>query len=148
MLDMTIDYKALPRWIKPAMAARDVATFNGQLRVGEFARLADLLVNPVDDLVDVTLNCGFDAQGRQVINCQVTGVVHMICQRCMQPCPVVLDTQTALSPVVDDEAALGLPGDYEPVVLVGDQIDVREMVEDEILLSLPIAALHEDHCQK
>ncbi len=48
-----------------------------------------------------------------------------------------------LSPVLDEQAVKSLPVGYEPVLMLNRQIKVADMVEDELLLNLPIIALHD-----
>jgi uncharacterized protein len=142
MQDAKIKHKPLPRRIKLELALREAALFQGQLAIRDFTRLDDLLVNP-NDTVTVTLACKRDPRGATVIECHLHGTVHMICQRCMQPCPVELNVRTLLSPVSDDDAAVDLPIEYEPVIAPEGYLEASTLAEDEILLNLPLAPMHE-----
>ena len=73
--------------------------------------------------------------------------VYMVCQRCLEPMLVGLDAGFLLG-IVEDEAKVGqLPEQYEPLVVSGKTSSLSEIIEDELILSLPLVALHEtDKC--
>jgi uncharacterized protein len=47
----------------------------------------------------------------------------------------------------EDEAEL-LPGEFEPLLVTGSEVSLPDLVEDELLLSLPIVARHEEACSE
>ena len=120
-----------------------------------FARLSGLLVSDQPEL-DVSLQ--FDLQqGKPVIRGELRGAVEVICQRCMQSMEQVLNEQIALkicaqrelSVVVDDEvdveeALSEMDGQAEEWVADATRIDVVELVEEQVILALPLVPKHED----
>lgn len=77
---------------------------------------------------------------------QAQAVLPLTCQRCLQGMdwPVALDVRLMLVPehlpLPDDE----LEDDSFDPVHVGREFDLIASVEDELLLALPIAPMHED----
>src|SRR5262249_18497786 len=68
------------------------------------------------------------------------------CQRCLDVLDVVVDSTTRLG-LVADEADVGtIPEDLEPVLAPEGRISIGELVEEELLLALPIVPLHEEEC--
>ncbi len=70
-------------------------------------------------------------------------------QRCGIPFAHRVHTTYCFSPVINDEQAEALPESYEPIeVDEFGEADLLAMIEDEIILSLPVVPLHEsEHCE-
>jgi uncharacterized protein len=79
--------------------------------------------------------------GRPVIDGAVCGQLELVCQRCMQPVMVEVDEPLKLM-VVHAELD-GEPGGYEPVVSDPARLDLRWLVEEQMLLALPLVPMHE-----
>lgn len=115
--------------------------------VGDFERLAQEFVNP-----EVTLHyrvCGGqDARGRPQLHCTVKAVVEMQCQRCLRPVSVAVDSDRLLylaaSEVDADRLEAALADEDIEVIVAGQNLDLAGVVEDEVLLSLPIVPMHAD----
>ncbi|MGH8281213.1 MAG: YceD family protein [Gammaproteobacteria bacterium] len=67
----------------------------------------------------------------------------LICQRCFGKlsCPVTVDF--SLIWVRSEADTARLPEAYEPLMSVTGNVKLTELVEDELLLALPMVALHE-----
>ncbi len=74
------------------------------------------------------------------------------CQRCLQPFAYEVTCNFTVSPVNDDKAAKALPEQYDPVMLLDNKINLLELIEDELILSLPQVPMHDleraDHRQQ
>jgi len=68
----------------------------------------------------------------------------MICQRCMKPMSVQVASEVSLGIVSSDARAAQLPEGFEPLIVEEEPIALARVVEDELILALPIVALHED----
>ncbi|MGE0673634.1 MAG: DUF177 domain-containing protein, partial [Methylibium sp.] len=72
--------------------------------------------------------------------------VRLQCQRCLAPVEVALDCDRWFQFVATEDAAAALDADSEDDVLeLTRALDLRELVEDEFLLSLPVVPRH-DRC--
>jgi uncharacterized protein len=70
--------------------------------------------------------------------------VWLTCQRCLQPMDVALSLARRLRFVRGEAQAEALDAEIEDDVLaLSRQLDLRELVEDELLLALPIVPRHE-----
>ncbi len=78
--------------------------------------------------------------GLPVAELRVEAGVVLICQRCLRPVSRKLDSIAPL--VFAAEDAPGLPMDHEPVGGDARKLDLAALVEDELLLSLPLIAQH------
>ena len=70
--------------------------------------------------------------------------VALQCQRCLQPVGCELAVQRAFLFVAGEDAAAQLDADSEDDVLALTRaLDLRELIEDELLLALPLVPRHE-----
>jgi len=117
---------------------------HGTIPVLQFSRLVDLL-NDGNGQVAWALHGGKDIDGAVYLQLQVTGSLNVICQRCLQAMqyPLAIDVHYLL---VQNESELPAPeeeGDDADYLLFQTEMSVLELVEDELLLTLPIAPKHE-----
>ena len=49
---------------------------------------------------------------------------------------------------INEEEMQELPADLEPYLIEGDEQSIIDLLEDELLLSLPIAAVHQEECSE
>lgn len=81
-------------------------------------------------------------EGRPTIELRVAGSVLLTCQRCMRPCECRIDDAARLVVVADgDEQA---PGGYEAVAGDAERLALSELIEEQVLLGMPMVPMHED----
>jgi uncharacterized protein len=78
---------------------------------------------------------------RPAIDGALEGTVSMTCQRCMRAVPVAVEDEFKV--VVVPEERADEPSGYEPVVADAARFDVRWLIEDQVLLALPLVPMHE-----
>ena len=81
---------------------------------------------------------------RLKMNLGLKGQMHLICQRCMQPCLVQIEESRQFVFLANEALADAFPMEddaLEPLVM-GAQFDLLGTIEDEILLSLPLIPKH------
>lgn len=136
----------LPQDINPFSMADRRAEIRGALEISNMDRLAPFL-SKLAGQAEISLNFGRDERGVAYIKGCVKAALLLTCQRCMQAFTVNVDIAVALSPVVDDNQAVALEGDYEPLMVVDQRVSLMGLVEDELILALPTVAMHEpDQC--
>lgn len=104
------------------------------------------------DIVDLASEIHYFIQGgvdrwqRPFLDLSVSGSLKLYCQRCMQPTEFLLDEKVhiVLFPNEEclDEAMLAdetLDG-----MLLKDELDIHSLLEDQILMALPISPKHDD----
>ena len=126
--------------------AREKGVLEGTLDVGASERLADR-VAPGDASVSWHIEGTADEIGRPALEISIAGAVALTCQRCLSDFvwPVEQRTLTILakSEAQGDEYDAGT--DHE-VVVADHLLDPAVLVEDELLLTLPFAPMHEEAC--
>jgi uncharacterized protein len=81
---------------------------------------------------------------RLKMNLSLKGQMHLICQRCMQPCLVKIEESRQFVFLANESLADTFPMEddaLEPLVM-SSQFDLLGTIEDEILLSLPLIPKH------
>ena len=119
--------------------ARSEAQVEREFPVSAFGRLLDRLAEPAGRVKAL-------AQFRQAghwpaAHLSVTADVVLTCQRCLGPVRRMLASDAEV--VFADEAAAGLPEGSEVVAGDPHRLDFAALVEDELLLALPIIPQHD-----
>lgn len=133
----------LPVQIAPFKLARQGQSLQGSIQLNRMERLAQILADTGGE-VRVALQFDVDEQGVHFASGHLNADVHMTCQRCMKPMSVSIDTKVTLGFVSSDEQAQNLAQNYEPFIVEREPINLSEIVEEELILALPIVALHAD----
>ncbi|GLR69903.1 23S rRNA accumulation protein YceD [Agaribacter marinus] len=138
----------LPKTLDPVKSAQKRASYNGIYESSLMLRLNEAVDSILTD-VAVEVEFAKDAQSLTYIQGTSRVETSLICQRCNGTYPLEISTEFCFSPVQGTEQADSLPDVYEPIE-VNDhgEIDLLQLVEDELILSLPIVALHaEEDCK-
>lgn len=136
---------SLPRQINPRKFAQQGIAVSGSLPLAALTRANDMLASDEGN-IHVDLVFGLDEQKLLVVSGQIDVRVQQICQRCMEPLWISDTYELQLAIVWDEEAATKLPKVYDPWIVGEDPVDVYQIIEDELLLSLPIVSYHEEDC--
>jgi len=107
-------------------------------------RLASMLVAP-EGSASVDLGGRLDPLGRAWLEGSVDTTVRLVCQRCLESMEWHLSARVAFrlsdTPLDDDSTP---PGFDSLVVEEGERIGLDGLVEDELILAMPIVARHDD----
>jgi uncharacterized protein len=114
------------------------ATLERHLQLAQLPRLADAGALGGTQ-VSAQLEFGrFD--GRATVTVRVEGEVFLVCQRCLKPCACEVDESALLVVVARDTDEL--PGGYEPLLGDPERLSVAELIEEQVLLGLPLVPMH------
>lgn len=114
------------------------------MAVSALERLHDLLAE-VSGEVAFRLQGFKGANGELMLHLEVSGVLPLACQRCLKSVAFDLDVDNLLQ-LVPEGAELSqeeLEDDTRDFLPVARELNVVDLVEDEILLTLPVAPRHE-----
>lgn len=133
----------VPITVDPVRSAGKGTTYDGLVPSSNLPRLQEILFTPSED-VEVNLAFDRDEQGIVFFNGDAKVEVTLACQRCGEPMknmPVTVKFQYA--PVNQKVTAEDLPGYYDAVEIneLGE-INLHEIIEDELILGLPLVAMH------
>jgi uncharacterized protein len=79
-------------------------------------------------------------EGRITVAVQVDGEVFLPCQRCLRPCECGVDESALLAVVARDTDEV--PGGYEPLLGDPERLSLTELIEEQVLLGLPLVPMH------
>ncbi len=115
----------------------------GEVAVAELIRLADSLGDRGGNL-GYRLVGSVDGRQRPRLQLEVAGTLSLKCQRCLGNLPYAVAVDSSLLVLV--EGAGGDTAEVEDLdaVVADPAMDVWSLVEDEVLLALPIAPRHVD----
>lgn len=118
-----------------------------KIRAANLSGLQDVLFSGEGD-IEYRLAGKRAARGRLSLRLEIRGVLELICQRCLGRLayPLSIDKDFEL---VANESALpesDLDDDEVDYLVIDPKMDVAGLVEEEILLALPMALRHEDDC--
>ena len=128
--------------------ARNGGAAGGTLPLADFARVAaDCIEGGADGQVNWSaqgqLRSGDGAPATPWLHLQVDATLPLVCQRCLEPVstPVAVDQWFRFVP--DEETAEQQDDEASEDVLVESaEFDLRALVEDELVLAMPLIASH------
>jgi uncharacterized protein len=123
-----------------SLADRGV-TLRGELDIGMLTRLKGLLASDAGS-VSATLDFAQRRDGWLGVGLEYHGVVELVCQRCLEPFRYELAEHVDV--VVADAAALPTvtPEGFEPFELTEGRFQPAELIEDELIVAVPIVPRH------
>jgi len=133
------------RRISDAFAfSREGRAVEGTLALSSLERLHDLLAELAGE-VSFRISGLIGERGESMLRLEVSGSLPLACQRCLEAIPFDLDVDILLE-LLPEGAEMSqdeLEDDTRDFLPVAGKLDVAELVEDEILLVLPVAPRHE-----
>lgn len=137
--------KMLPKQIDPLHLCDRGARLEGEVALAGLKRVAEV-THEKTGVIKISLEFARDKQGFRTICGKIAGHLQLVCQRCMQPLTYPLDIAVKLSPVMTEAQAKnlqGLPKDFDALIVDSESMLLADMIEEEIILNLPIIANHE-----
>lgn len=126
------------------LAARNTS-LQGVLPLVRLSRLAEMLVHTQGE-ARASLTFQQDEERRYVLAGQVNAELSVICQRCLEPVTVDVRPAVQLVAVWPDADEQQLPVRYDPCPVGEEPVSLFDMMEDELLLALPMVNYHADCC--
>jgi uncharacterized protein len=122
--------------------------YKGFYAADQVTRVARSVVS-VDSGIQVSLSLNIDKQHLVVVTGYSSVAVTLECQRCGKMFGNQIHTTYCFSPVQSNEQAKALPEAYEPIEVDNfGEFDLLAMIEDGVILALPIVPMHEsEHCE-
>ncbi|ACO77703.1 hypothetical protein AvCA_14880 [Azotobacter vinelandii CA] len=137
----------IPPHVDPRKLADRSATLEGELSLAGLSRLRDPLAEDVG-LVRAKFRFERDEHKTVVIHSELDVEVRMVCQRCLELVALPIHSECHYAVVKVGANAQSLPKDYDVLEVGEEPLDLLALIEDELLLALPIVPLHDpDVCQ-
>jgi uncharacterized protein len=138
---------SLLRQIDPFRFAENGVTLRGHLLISDMERFNASLFTK-DGSVDVVVTFGKDEQAIRYVKGEFSTEVSVQCQRCLETFYHPLKGQFKSGLVKNEQKASELPESYDPLMIHEDVLIIKDMIEDELILSMPIVPKHNvDACK-
>ncbi len=137
----------LPLKVDPFRFADNAIDLHGTLPLKEMLRLAASL-HERDGEVAVDLTFGVDEQGIRYIRGHLTTRLTLECQRCLGSFEYEIIDDFVSGLVHTEEEADELPERFDPLIVADNSLVLNDMVEEELIIRLPIVSMHnENECK-
>lgn len=132
----------LPKQIDPIRLIQQSVVLKGEIDFKDMPRLQSSLN---DKQGKATFEWQFfqDDDKRPLIQGNIKATVGLICQRCLKPVAWVINQNVGLMIITQQHTEDDLPDGYEALELEHNPIQLISLVEDELILALPIIATHD-----
>ncbi|HUO67550.1 MAG TPA: YceD family protein [Gammaproteobacteria bacterium] len=114
---------------------------DGELELSSLPRLAGLL-NSTAGSVRATLLFRQRGLGAVAATLSLETTVELLCQRCLEPFAQPIDERIELVLVEPDASSASIPEGYEPVELDNGRLMPARLIEDELIVSIPLVPKH------
>lgn len=132
----------LPAQIDPIRLAEKQGHLEGEIPLQRMRRLvADV---ETGENASFTLDFEPESSHRAIMKGRIRADVPVICQRCLEPMSWPVDTDieiefvTADAPLSEEEA--------QGIIVVEKPLQLQGLIEDELLLAMPMVPMHEPEC--
>lgn len=132
----TVLFMPIPKQVQASTAVSQRQRFEGELTVKGLPRLAQVLPKDQGSL-QVSLMAD-RIGGYPSLHGEVSGQLKLSCQRCEKEFGWTLDVTLGLRLVASDEEGRAVLESADPYQVEDDVLPLRDLVEDEVLLALPM----------
>lgn len=133
----------IPKYVAAGKAVATRQRYAGAVPVAQLPRLAAQLADGSGEL-QVELEAGKDAAGRPALRGTIEGELSLTCQRGLHPFRWPCHVKTALRLVTSESEEESVMEEAEAHLVEDDQLPLRDIIEDELLLALPMMPRCED----
>lgn len=125
--------------------ARAKKVYEGRFLLAEMERLKPYLHQAwilKDEYVSGTLEFDIDSEGWSVVKGEIDGELVLTCQRCLQGVKHRVAHHFKLCLVPNYNKSTRIPELYEPLILSEFSGKIVDLIEDELVLHVPIVMFH------
>ncbi|OGT25206.1 MAG: hypothetical protein A3I77_05105 [Gammaproteobacteria bacterium RIFCSPLOWO2_02_FULL_42_14] len=138
----------LPKTVDPIRLAKQHTTLEGDVMLRALPRLQKIH-DQADGKAAVVIVFEKSAENFFVMKGRIQASIQLTCDRCNDDMQDEMDVTFLLSPVNNDYEAGQLPDSIDPCLLIDGHVALFDLIEDEILLNLPMVAKHsKGNCAK
>ena len=137
--------RKLPNKINFFNFAKKEVKLNGDYKVSELSRLSEIASNE-NDKVEVDLSFRLVNGRIPCIEGEIKSILILDCQRCLDSLQVDLKVPFDIAFVRNEFQADSLDDKFEIYLIGEEELDTKNLITDEILLSIPMAPSHDFDC--
>ncbi len=131
----------LPEEVNYRKFAGDSTKLDGTVPISSFRRLKESIANDQGE-VHARLEFRRGKKQKTLIIGHIDVNLELVCQNCLEPFSTKVESSFRWVLVEDEDALIALNPDDEGVICGEDKVNIVDMLEDELLVSLPMVAKH------
>jgi uncharacterized protein len=131
---------ALPESVDAWRMVQARRTFHGTLPLAALSRLRDSLATS-EGVVAYDLEFGKDDIGVALLRVRADTSLPLVCQRTLEPFGLAVHVDARLGLIAREADEASLPAGYEPLLTTDGQLHLADVIEDELILALPVVPL-------
>jgi len=135
----------LPIEINPYRCIEQKRLINGEIALHKLSRLKKILSsnsNSMTNSAKVSLEFMFNETHLPLLKGHVSAVLSLSCQRCLSAVEYNVESNFSLVLVTNDTDNIQRQDDHETYFVENELIFLPDLIEDELMLALPIAIMH------
>jgi uncharacterized protein len=138
----------IPPHVDPRKLADRGTTLEGAIPLVDLVRLCDPLADN-QGMVRAKFFFERDERNAVVFHSELEVEVKMVCQRCLELVALPIHSECDYAVVKEGANTQSVPKGYDVLELGEDPLDLLALVEEELLLALPIVPVHDPKdCQQ
>jgi uncharacterized protein len=133
-----------PDWVHPDKAAAARREFSGTVPTDRMPRLQGLIVEEKTAEISFRLVFSHNELRQVRVDVEISGHVPLQCQRTLKVFEQAISGASVVGIVADEGDVAGLPEDFEPQICPDHRVRLLDLIEEEVLLSLPLVPVAPD----
>ena len=134
-----IDWPTLFKFAKKNFSVID------ELNIEDLPRINEISSDNSDN-IKVNFSFYIENNTTPCLDGEVSLIIYLTCQRCLEELPVSLDLNFSLAFVKNESQAEELSKHLEIYLFEGEELSLIDLISDEILLSIPMVPKHNSNC--
>ncbi len=136
----------LPAYVDARRAFVQETELQGAVELSRIPRFAETLASD-RAVIEVKLDFAVADNGQRTIQGYIKANCDVSCQRCLEPLAVSWEDEVALVLLDSEAQAKQLSGEWDPWIWTEPKMVLAELVEEQLLLSMPVVSYHsEESC--
>ena len=137
---------ALPAIVVPKKLLKNKSALQGFFDNHQLERVNDAFCTVIGK-VDVDIKLESEDKGRIRLSGTVSCKLELVCQRCLNSFSYPLEIEMGTM-LVDEDSMLNEKTNFDDLPILGDELNLLNLIQDEILLGLPAAPTCETACSE
>jgi|SRR6185437_9121796 len=125
--------------------AKNGQTIEGQVKASDLTRACEIL-DELSGNLQYTISGSVNHKNKPVLAIRIYGKITTLCQNCLEKLDIPIDCSNIVPIFYTesdmDKALFGDEAQYTDGILADATFDIESFVEDELIMSLPIAPKH------
>ncbi len=133
----------IPSYVDTRKVFQSDGKLIGSISLDRLSRFREILAND-NAVVEVTLEFSLNRSKQRLITGEVRATAEVACQRCLEPVQIEFSDNINLALIRRESDIAKLDADLDPWLVEDHKLNLAELVEEQLLLAMPIVSTHKD----